>query len=274
VRTIRRKFLIAVAGLLALLLAAAAALSLPELLDRDGALVLRSKQPYTARSYYAFVSPWGAEGNPVLGLWGRTADSIRIQPAAFPNKTRFKWRWPPFPPRSNVGVWGYNHIGYGFYDGGEPEVPVPPRRVNDIKALRQSTAWSGNFALGDSTVLTEFYLRSNPRDSEAKLIEIGWLLHMAPETSAFVRGGRQLGIYADPAGRRWRAALNQKYLTFSPADDRDVTTVDIDMLHALRWLQAKKLVKGDEWLTGLAIGVEPIKGIGSVELTRWTVDFR
>jgi hypothetical protein len=274
VRTLRRTILIGLAGLVALLVAAAAAVLLPELINGDDRLVLRSKQPYSAGPHYAFVSPWGAESNPLLRLWGRRADGIRINPATFPNKTRFTWRWPPFPPKSDAGVWGYNHIGYGFYDGGQPESPVPPRRVSELKVLTQSLAWSGNFARGESTVLTEFYLRSNPRESEAKLIEIGWLLHMSRESQAFVKGGRQLGAYVDPTGRHWRAALNGTYLTFSPANDGDVTEARIDMLHALRWLQAKKLVRGDEWLTGLAIGVEPIKGIGSVDLARWAVEFR
>lgn len=273
-RTLRRTILIVLAGFVALLFAGAGAVLLPELLDSDDSLVLRGEQPYSTGPYYAFVSPWGAESNPVLRLWGRWADGIRVSSATFPNKTSFTWRWPPFAPTNNAGVWGYNHVGYGFYDGGQPETPVPPRRVSELKVLSQTLSWSGDFARGQTTVLTEFYLRSNPRENEAKLIEIGWLLHMSLESQAFVRGGRQLGAYVDPTGRRWRAALNDTYLTFSPVDGADVTDARIDMLHALRWLQARKLVTGKEWLTGLAIGVEPIKGIGRVDLARWTVEFR
>ncbi len=237
-------------------------------------ITVKARTTYTAGKYYGFVSPWAVDDQPILRRWANFSETMWVDLRAFPARTRFNWAWPPYAPRNGPGVWGYHHLGYGNYDGGVPETPVTPRRVRDIRVLKTAFAWTGDFRFGDATILTEFYLRRDPRENESKRLEIGWFFHVAPATRSFVASGRQLGLYTDPAGRPWRATLQDRFLTFSPADDGDVPAGILDMRHALDWLVAKRLARPEDWVSGVAIGAEPIKGFGSVEITRWQVQFQ
>ena len=252
-----------------------AAVTMALFLDRDGdRITLRSQNNFSIGSYYAYVQPWGAQSYYIGRLWGEWADSIGVDTETFPNRTRIDWRWPPFSPGNGVGVWGYNHLGYGNYDGGESVKQVVPKRVRDIGELRSEYAWNGNFDYGDASLLLEFYLRSDPADSESKVIEIGWFLHVPDVTRQFVAGSKQIGTYIDPQGRKWRVAMEETFCTFSLVDGQDTRSGSVDMLHALGWLRTRGLVKGDEWLTGVALGAEPVSGVGHVEIERWKVTWK
>lgn len=263
------KLALVAAGLLILAVGAVAAI---DFRPGDPRVRLRPHQIYTHGPYLAYLSPWGAD-NAVTGFWGRRADNIRIDPAQFPNRSRISWRWPPFSPPGELSIWGYDHLAFGDYDGGLPEKDIAPRRVSQIRRFEQTFAWQGDFDYSAATLLTEFYLRSDPGDADAKILEIGWFLHAPQRTHVFVEAGEQLGDYRDPQGRVWQVAVNDKYLTFLRRDRQDTRSGRIDMLHALRWLQGRGRIKGNEWVTGLAIGVEPMKGFGHVEVERWKVAF-
>lgn len=239
----------------------------------DNRVALHARRAFSEGPYLAYVQPWGAENSP-FNFWSSRANSIRIDPRRFPARSRFSWRWPPIAPGAGVSIWGYDHIAYGDYEGGEVESPIKPLRVRDIQVFRQDFAWDGSLSTGRANVLTEFYLRSNPADPDAKVLEVGWLLSAPPRTHQFVDEGRQLGVYQDPQGRKWQAAINDKYLTFVLADDASLKSGTIDMKHALDWLVAKKLSGADNWVTGLAFGVEPMKGFGSLELSNWKAELR
>lgn len=237
-------------------------------------LVLPAKTPFTKGTYFAFAQPWGGEEVAWARPWAPYADALAIDIGSFPAGTSMNWRWPPFIAHNGPGVWGYIQVSHGNYDGGPPEVEVPQRRVRDIRALRQSFAWRIDTSWGDGNVLTEFYLRSSPTDVNAKLLEIGWFLHAPESTRKFVRGSRQVGIYTDETGRRWQVALAEKFCMFLPETDADIPSGSLDMLRALVWLQEQGLVRGDEWYSGVAIGVEPVRGFGRYQLDRWSVDLR
>lgn len=239
----------------------------------DDRLTLQPQRSYSQSSYLAYVQPWGAQQYWLGRVWGARSDKMRLDLKAFPDRTRIEWRWPPFGPRNGVGVWGYNHIAYGDYDGGIPLAPVKPMRVRDIKRLQSTHDWDGEFGYGQATVLMEFFLRSNPEDSDSKVLEIGWFLHFPERSQEFVAGSREIGVFTDPQGRDWLVAIDETFCTFSLKSQADLPKGSVDVLAALRWLQAKGLVKGDEWLTGLALGAEPIKGVGHVEVRHWAVDW-
>lgn len=269
----RRLFLFAALLVVGLLVAVAVPVGV-RLGERGDRVVLSANTPYTQGSYYGYVSPWGAERSPIFRRWVKLSESMWVDVARFPAGTRFNWAWPPFSAPNNVGVWGYHHLGYGNYDGGDPEKAIPPRRLRDVKSFRTAFAWDGDFRFGQSTVLAEFYLRSDPRNNESKRLEVGWMLHMSPATKSFVARSEQLGIYVDPAGRRWRVAKAERFVTFSPADGSELNQGVLDMRHALGWLKAKGLARDEDWLNGVAIGAEPIKGFGHVEIRHWQVDLR
>jgi len=241
----------------------------------DDRLELGSREPFAKGPYHAFAQPWGAQDSRLVRYWAPFADKIDVDAARFPNNTRFRFTWPFWRPSSSTaGVWGYSMLSFGNYDGGDGETKIPPRRVYELLDLSQRFAWSSSMALGDANLLTEFYLRSNPNNSDAKLIEIGWFLHAPAATAAFVRGAQQIGRFTDAGGKAWQVARDEKYVMLLPADGRDVRAGTIDMRAALQWLQEKGVIKGDEWFTGVAIGVEPLRGRGQVQIDRWAVTSR
>lgn len=193
-------------GVVALVLAAIFVLA-TQPFRGDPRLELPPRQTFTRGPYYSYVAPWGGQSSIFTRRWSAHADKMWIDLHSYPNNTRIDWRWPPFSPRNGVGVWGYNHIGYGFYDGGHPEQAVPVHRVRDIRKLAAHYGWDGDFSWGEATVLLEFYLRSNPEDSEAKVIEIGWLMHVPPKTRKFLAMPGRWGPIAIRKGKTgpWRS---------------------------------------------------------------------
>ncbi|WP_185206172.1 hypothetical protein [Sphingomonas sp. NBWT7] len=270
----RRLILIALLMLALLVVVVVATPFVSRMGDKGDRITVKTGTTYTAGQYYGVIAPWAVIDRPVMRQWAKLSESMWIDLRAFPANTRFNWAWPPYAPSYGPGVWGYHHLGYGNYDGGAPEKPVTPRRVRDIRILKTAFDWTGDFRFGEATVLSEFYLRRDPGDSESKQIEIGWFFHVSAATRRFVAAGRSLGTYIDPTGRQWRATLQDRFLTFWPSDGRDVATGVLDMRHALGWLTAKGLANPGDWLTGVAIGAEPIKGFGSVDIKRWQVQFQ
>jgi hypothetical protein len=242
---------------------------------KTGQTLLPPKTNFTGGRFVAYVSPWGGETLAATRRWSRIADAMILDQRTFPANTRITWRWPPFiTAGTGPGVWGYNWVGFGNYDGASPEVPVAPIRVRDVKAFRQSFRWSIDNGWGEANVLTEFYLHANATDVDAKRIEIGWFLHLPDETRRFFDGSRLIGTYVDPQGRRWTVRMADRFCMFALEKPGDLPSGDLDMLHALRWLQERKLVTGDEWLWGVAIGAEPVIGMGEMTLQAWRVDRR
>jgi len=237
-------------------------------------LVLPAKTPFTKDSYFAYAQPWGGESNFVLKYWAPYADSLVLDLKHFPNNTRVHWRWPPVKAGFGPGVWGYDGVMYGDYDGGIPEQAVKPIRVRDLRELRQSFAWTLSNTFGSANVLTEFYLRSDPADSEAKTLEIGWLLHMPPSTRKFFDKAQQVGVFVDSKGRRWMVRIADKFCMFAPEKPEDLRAGTIDMQAALGWLRTKGRVTGDEWVSGAGFGAEPVAGFGSLTIDRWSIIMR
>ena len=240
----------------------------------DPRIRLGDREPFEKNHYSAFAQPWAGADHWLLKHWAPQADRISVDLASFPANSEFGWLWPWAPRGVAVGVWGYNFLSFGQYDGGSDAVAITPRRVRDIQQLRQSFEWSRSIPLGDANVLTEFYLRSDPANSESKLIEIGWFLHTPTKTRDFVENGRQIGIFTDSQKRQWRVSIDAKYCTLMPLGGGDVPNGTIDMLEAVRWLQTKNVVPADAWFTGVALGVEPLWGGGTVEVKRWTIDYK
>lgn len=233
--------------------------------------LLPPKTPYTKGAYFAYSQPWGAERSGLANWWSPLATSMGIDTSRFPDNTTAHWRWPPFAPRNGPGVWSYQAVMHGNYDGGETETPIPPRRVHDVQAYSQDFAWTIDEAHGQANVLTEFYLRSSPTDSESKLLEVGWLLHTPEHSRKYFEAARKVGTYTDPQGRTWDVRIDAKYCMFAPQQQSDIPKGTIDMRAALTWLQQTGLITGNEWLWGVALGAEAISGTGQVSIQHWSV---
>jgi hypothetical protein len=257
-----------------MLLALALAVWLTRATAGPGEIVLPAKTPFTKGPHFAYAQPWGGEAVTLTKAWAPHADALVINLAQFPRNTRIHWRWPPITAGFGPGVWGYNAVMYGDYDGGPPEVPIKPIRVRDLRDLRQAFSWRMSNSLGDGNVLTEFYLRSSTTDVNAKVLELGWFFHMPDSTRKFFDTAAPVGVFTEPSGRRWMVRIADKFCMFGPERPQDITSGTLDMLAALRWLQQKKRITGNEWMSGLALGVEPVIGIGDMTVERWSVSMK
>jgi hypothetical protein len=258
---------LALAGLLALVgIVWAAGPSVPA-----GAIVLGAQVPYTHGPWFAYTRAWGGEMVPIMKYWAPYADKVVLEPKKFPNETTIYWRWPPITAKFGPGVWGYSAVMHGNYDGGETDERVPPVRVRDVHQFSQSFAWTLSNDFGDGNVLTEFYLRSSDTDPDAKLLEIGWFLHMPATSNKFFKNADDWGTFVAPDGTRWEVRTEDKFCMFAPEKGGDIRSGTLDMAAALRWLQAQKRITGDEWLWGVSMGVESVDGIGHFKVDRWSV---
>lgn len=238
-----------------------------------GELMLRPSTGFTKGAYFGYIGPWGGLEMRQTRAWSRISDHMVVNLKHFPAKTRITWRWPPIAPPNGVGVWGYNFAAYGNYADTPTEQTIAPVRVRDLNVLRQKFRWSMADRWGEADVLTEFFLRTSATKEAAHRLEVGWFLHTPPQIRTFFEQSKLVGHYRDPSGRQWTVRLFERYCMFAPTVAGDIPEGEINMLDALRWLQARGLVKGDEWLWGLAIGAEPITGMGELTLHHWSVDW-
>jgi hypothetical protein len=236
-------------------------------------VILQDRMPYYRGSYQAFASPWSTffDASLVHGIDFR--DTIAVDPATFPDGTIIESMWPKRPPKT--GVWGYNAVSYGNYDGGRPPERVTPKQVKDLKRLNE--AFSYRFSGSPFfNLLTEFYLTAKPGDETSKLVEIGLFLHTPALTSAFARSGERIGDYRDRQGRIWTIRRQGTYYLVIPNDGADVQSGTLELQPLLAFLMTKHVLSGAEWFNGMAFGVEPASGGGRTRLIvdHWHVDYQ
>ncbi|QIF03117.1 hypothetical protein [Roseimicrobium sp. ORNL1] len=196
-----------------------------------------------------------------------------MKPDSFPANVEFTWYWPLTAPKES-GVYGYNAVSFGSYDGGVPQTPITPRQVKDIGALEVNYGFDAARPVGDFNVLAEFFLTKSVGGD--KVAEIGFFLRPAKSAVEFVNAGEQLGTYTDASGRVWKVAVQPAphgpFYMFLPS--AEVPAGSIDFKAALSFLQGKGKVSGEEWFNGLAFGIEPITGSGSVRVQSLTVNYK
>lgn len=197
------------------------------------------------------------------------SDTIRVL-NSFPGGSIINWSWPAQRPTLS-GVWGYDALSYGNYDGGSPQVAVTPRQVNSINVFTEAFDYAISGELANFGVLNEFYLTNTSGNSLDKKLEIGFLLHPTATTIAFQSGGTSIGTYTDAGGISWSVVQNSTFVTFMRLDNSDVTVATIDKKAALLYLKGKGVITGSEWVNGCAIGIEPFQGVGRMQINKWVV---
>ena len=236
--------------------------------------VLGDREFFTKGAFIAYAAPWSTYfgAGTALKRGVDYADEIVVRPGSFPADTEISWHWPLVPPK-HTGVYGYNALSFGTYDGGTPEVAVTPRQVKEIDALSTTFRYSLAHPIGDFNVLSEFYLTSKP--AGAKVAEIGFFLRPSRSAVTFAADGTQLGPYVDATRRPWKVARQPTphgpFYMFLPA--AEVPAGSIDCKAALDFLRSKGCVTGEEWFNGIALGIEPVTGSGSMRVERFTVDY-
>ncbi|WAC18286.1 hypothetical protein OVA24_13685 [Luteolibacter sp. SL250] len=243
----------------------------------QGTRVLGDREFFTQGSFIAYAAPWSTDfgAGKALRHGIDYQDEITVRPETFPADVGISWHWPLTPPKE-TGVYGYHAISYGSYDGGIPEKAIPSRQVKAIATLTETFRFSTARPIGDFNLLTEFFLTKSP-GTEEKVAEVGFFLRTAKSAVEFADAGEQHGIFTDPAGRKWKVATQSAphgpYHMFIPEDAAEVPEGTIDFKAALDFLRAKKQITGGEWFNGLAFGIEPITGSGSLHVERLSVRY-
>lgn len=237
-------------------------------------IMLQDREPFYRGSYQAFASPWSTFLEPGLVHGIDYRDTIIVRPDSFPDGTIIDSIWPRRAP-ARSGVWGYNALSFGNYDGGRPPLPVTPRRVRDIHHLDEAFAfrYAGSPCFN---LLAEFYLTARAGDEKAKLFEIGFFLHTPRTTAAYAGAGSLISSYRDRSGRVWTVHRQGTFHMIIPANGEDVQAGTIEIAPLLSWLMQKRILAGSEWFNGMAFGIEPAPGGGHtrVVVDHWRVTYR
>lgn len=231
--------------------------------------------------------PWGA-------YWGQfnkgslkpgdaTYNSFTVYPAIFPAKTVINWDWPNYSLAT--GIWGYGHVTYGDYDGATaPPLgfastgPAPVQHMNTAffeAPYAYHVPWQS--AGIDWDLLTEYYLwaTADPTIINTRVIEIAFTPRPSEMGSPnyVIYQPNYLGTWIDKFGVSWYVTGKRgAEVIFEPADPANNTMITggtIDYKGGAAYLISQGQVDGTEWNHGLAFGVEPHKGSGSLVIDRW-----
>lgn len=237
-----------------------------------GWVLKQDSQNYFQGPYVAFAGDWSVTGGKVSLKRGVDyADHILINPQKFPTDTVMHWQWPQ--TRAKSGVYGYLHVAYGNYAGGVPPKLIASRPISKISELKTHFAVQIDGGQSDYNLLSETFLTATPGGSPNSIMEVGFLPHISIAGREYFMLGKQLGIWTDPAGRRWKVAMQGHYCMFVP-DGPDMMEGVLDFGSAFVWLRSQGLLTGREWFSGVAIGIEPVLGSGSAQIKQWDVTLR
>ncbi|MGY3278109.1 SGNH/GDSL hydrolase family protein [Bradyrhizobium sp. S3.7.6] len=228
---------------------------------------------YAAGSYMAIEA--------VNNLALTRTQSFTVNKGSFPNGTKFNWSWPA---GADDTVKSWNAIDYGNYLDGAGAVPVAiaASKISAITALKSThsgvytaSADSGNFAL-------DWFLFSDTSGTTAKMVaEFEVYYHTPNATKTFIDGLTNLGTYTSVAidgtpSIAWKVARQSAnffgvpyYLAY-PVDQSDKPAITFDAKAFMAWLSAanpttgQTYLTGNEYFTGYALGIEPLKGTGSL----------
>jgi hypothetical protein len=237
-----------------------------------GAIVKYDGQNYYEGRYIAYAADWSAASGRINLQRGVDYRNVLIiQPGQFPARTTIQWHWPD--RTAKTGVYGYNHLAWGYYAGGVPKEQVRSAQVADIAELVTDFDVAVSAERGEFNVLSETFLTLKERDFSTRDVEIGFLTDASPTARRFAGRAKQFGTWVDPGGRAWNVTLHDKYCMFIPVRG----AMHRGRIHygaAMKWLVARDVLTGREWFNGLAIGVEPVSGMGAMDVKRWRVTYR
>lgn len=245
----------------------------PRVIDlrRVGRIIPGNFQNYATNPYAAWTGMWGhyLPQNDTL-----VADStMRVVPATFPRGTRFDWNVTRDPDWG--GVVGYLHVSWGNYDS-SPGV-ITPRQVKNISALSVAIDWTftGDAASG---LLSECWLTPTATASGAisKLHEVAFFPKVSSSAAAYLAGLPAVGggSFTDSNAVTWNVRQGVSgtgepyYIAHRPgyAEFRGA----LPYKDYLVFLTTAGKITGNEWVNGLAFGVEPYSGTASLTVSDFT----
>ncbi len=233
---------------------------------------LADKQGYTKGPFTAFMIPYN-RGK--LRPGKDYTESFTLNPATFPAGSVISWDWPA--AHENAQVRGFLAIDYGDYYNTVPEAPIRSSRVKDIKTLLCDVNLSTGGTGSGFNIIINFFLTST-LDSNSILYEIEVFLHTPNYAKAYVDGVPSLGTFTSKSGRVWRVckdpfAVHGPDILFYPVDQADMLVGTVDLREMLSWIEDRKVITGNEFFNGLAVGIEPQQLSGTVIVNALAVNY-
>lgn len=239
--------------------------------DLGGTLIEGNFQSYSKSPYSAWTGMWGVYMPNTESL--QAESTMRVYPDTFPDGTIFTWDVTPDPDWQ--GVNGYLHVGYGNYDD-SPGANSTPRQLSAITTLVADIDWTFSGDEG-SGLLSECWLSSAPAPSGPlpdKIFEIAFFPKTSPSAQSWVNGLPSVGAgsFVDSNGLTWNVVVSDIYhIAYRPGFADFTGPLPYDDYFA--FLIGAGAVTGDEWFNGLAFGVEPHHGVGSLTISDFTVTY-
>lgn len=231
-------------------------------------LVAGNFQGYTDSPYKAWTGMWGHYRADDL----QAESEMFIDAAAFPDNTTFGW--DVTPSASWGGVNGYLHIGYGNYDDSVPNA-ITSRQVSSITELSVEIGWTfeGDEASG---LLSECWLSpvAAPSGSFEKLHEVAFFPKVSTTAQAWLATLPAVGAgsFTDSNGVLWNVREEGIYrVAYRPgyAEFQGV----LPFSDYFDFLIGAGEITGSEWFNGVAFGVEPHSGAGSLTVDTFDVTY-
>lgn len=223
-------------------------------------------QTYLASPYSAWDGMWGSNR--------AFTCSLNIVPARFPAGTRFAWN---IDPTNYAGlVNGYFFTAYGNYD--DSPGSITPRQVKNITTLSATIGWT---LTGDPSggLLSELWLSpaAAATGPVSKTYEVAFMPYLGSEVSAWVAGLSAVGSgsFVDGNGVTWNVAHTgggQDYFVAYRPGYASFQGV-LPFRDYLTFLQASGMITGNEWINGLAFGVEPRRGAATLTVDQFSVAY-
>lgn len=235
-------------------------------LFRRGKLISGNFRGHFADPFHAWTGMWGLYRSKTL----RATSSMRVF-SNFPQGTIFSW--DVTSGSDWKGVNGYLHVSYGNYDGGPAR--ITPRRVGEIKELSLAIDWDQRGDLR-SGLLAECWLTATPHragDLTDKVAEVGFMPRLSRAASTWVESLPFVGKFEDSNGISWEVRKSESgtgepyFIAYRPGFQAFRGTLRFDQL--FRFLRSQGQISSSSWVNGIAFGVEPHVGAGSLTIKKF-----
>lgn len=221
---------------------------------------------------------WYSASNPTTFIEGRDFNcSVQISPASFPNKSVIRSMVPNVT--SPAGLYGYLHVDIGNYDGSPIVTPASPIQQKNITNFFTDIDWAYE-GDGVSSFLHELYGSTTGHATGGltdKVWEVGAFPMCNPHAQSFVNtavtaGG--MGNFTDPIGRVWK--VGQATGTAGPYYVFALSTFGnvqgrVYWKEMLAFLRTAGKITGNEYIQGVACGIEPDTGFDKLTLNSYTM---
>ena len=221
---------------------------------------------YGSSPYYAWQGIYAGNVTAYSG-------SIVVYPNSFPSNTTINWNLTPKSGLTNtINAW--SHVDYGNYQG-DP-VSITPAQNKNITALQLNVNWT-LAGVAPQDVLSELWLTTSSDASGGFSdydFEVGFLPYVSPGIHGWLAGLTSEGTFTDVDGVTWNIARgtsgvdNVPYLVvYLPGYASHEGVLDFGSFLAA--LRSKGVITGNEWVNGVAFGVESDTGAGSLTINSY-----